>query len=357
MGGSPLPTQAQRHNEKSGVALQQMEDSAQIGSFHYADHYDVSITRVGTILAELIPFYYDTARDTSVRQADDAPAIIRINDTRTGHGPDGQPLPHVATNKAAGFPAHVAADKGDHDITISVAPAMASAREASSAFADTIITNPQVLQAVGPQKTAELIAAAIRLKDVGPIGDEMAEIIDPKPTGQDDPKQLAQQAAQMHQQLQDAGQKVQELGQVIQTKQVESASREKIAELEIASKEKMFQAELDDRKADRELKLAVAEEAAKVTRLNLFLEERARLGLASAAVTAQQSGQAHDVGVNLLDHQQALEAGQQNASIASAAADQGAANASAAADQGQAHALEQSQQAADLAPPPDHEAA
>ena len=341
MGGSPLPTQAQRHNEKSGVALKQMEDSAQTGSFHFVDHYDESVTRVGQLLVELIPHYYDTARETSVRQPDDTSTLVRINDPRTTDA-QGQPLPHLATNKKAGYPAHITIPPdADHDVTLSVGPAMASEREASSAFADTIIGSAQILQAVGPQKTAELVAAAIRLKNVGPIGDEMAEIIAPKANGDSDPKQLAQQAAQMHQQLQAAGQKVQELGQIIATKQVESASREKIAVLEIASKERLFRAELDDRKADRELKLATAEEAAKVTRLDLFLEERARLGLASADVAAQARDQAHEVGINALDHAQSLEAGQQGATIAAAAA-----------DQGQAHALEAGQQAADLAPEP-----
>jgi hypothetical protein len=331
MGGSPLPTQAQRHNDKSGVALKQMEESAQTGSFHYADHYDESVTRAGAILDELIPFYYDTARETSVRAPNDDASMVRINDPAATQ--DGQP-------------AHLDATLGDHDVTISVGPAMASEREASSAFADMIVGNAQILQIVGPQKAAALMGAAIRLKNVGPIGDEMAEIIAPKPHGDQDPKQLAQLQQQLQQQLQEAHAKLQEAGQIIATKQVESKSREAIAAAQIASKERLFQLELDDRKADREVKLAVAEEAAKVTRMDLFLEERARLGLQAADVASQQADHAHEVGINALDHQQQLEAGQQ-----------AAAHAAVAADQGQAHTLEVGQQAADLAPQPEDDAA
>jgi hypothetical protein len=82
IGASPLPTQAQRHNEKSGVALKQMEDSAQKGSFHFIDHFDAALTRTGQILDELIPHYYDAARDVTVRKPDDQPAVMRINDPR-----------------------------------------------------------------------------------------------------------------------------------------------------------------------------------------------------------------------------------------------------------------------------------
>jgi hypothetical protein len=39
MGITPLPTPAQRANQKSGVAFERIEKSERIGSFHFAAHY------------------------------------------------------------------------------------------------------------------------------------------------------------------------------------------------------------------------------------------------------------------------------------------------------------------------------
>jgi hypothetical protein len=55
MGISPLPTSAQRKNEKSGIALKEMARSEAQGSFHFVDAYEMAITRTGAILEELIP--------------------------------------------------------------------------------------------------------------------------------------------------------------------------------------------------------------------------------------------------------------------------------------------------------------
>ncbi len=81
----------------------------------------------------------------------------------------------------------------------------------------------------------------------------------------------------------------------------------------------------------------MAELGAKVDRLGLFLEERARLGVEEQA----HADRAHDVGMAALDHQATL-----------AQAQQQHAHALDAADQGQTHALEGAQQAAELQPAP-----
>lgn len=186
IGSSPLPTQAQRHNEKSGKALQQIEDTAQKGSFHFVDHFDAAVTRTGQILVEWIPFYYDAAREVTVRQADDQPTQVSINDP---------------TNQDA-----VSAVDGMHDVTVSVGPRQISAREAASDFADTVLTSGLV-QMLPPPVQPQIIALAFRLKDVGPIGDEMADLIAPKPDAEPNPQELQQlqgNVQQLQQQLQQA---------------------------------------------------------------------------------------------------------------------------------------------------------
>ena len=318
MAISPLPSQAQRHNEKSGVALRQIEESGQKGTFHFVDHYDDAITRTGQILDELIPHYYDTARDTSIRKPDDSVSMVRINDPNAPQ--DGKTKP-IETNV------------GDHDVTISVGPAMASEREASSAFADVIVSSPEIAQVVGPQKMAKLIGLSIKLKGLGPIGDEMAEVIDPQPK-EGDPQQAQQQLQQMQQQMEQMQQALQKAGQLIQTKQAEHESREKISAADFASRERIAALEIasKDRNAalDREVKLAVAELSDKGQQTQLFLEERARLGAREDEASAQALEHRHEAEMARMGHEQSLEDG----------------------EQGQAYALEQGQQTADLTSEP-----
>ena len=67
--------------------------------------------------------------------------------------------------------------------------------------------NPQLvtLALQSPQSTsAKLLAQAIRLKDLGPVGDAMADTIDPPQDGPPIPPQVQQAVQQMQQKLQQA---------------------------------------------------------------------------------------------------------------------------------------------------------
>lgn len=289
IGASPLPTQAQRRNEKSGIALQKMDESAQKGSFHFVDHFDDALIRTGQILEDLIPHYYDAPRDVTVRQPDDQPAVIRINDPE--------------------HPQNVPTD-GDHDVTISVGPRQESEREAASDFADTIIGSP-LIQMMPPPMALKIIALAVRLKAVGPVGDEIADTISPpeKEGAQQGP--TPEQAAQMQAQIQELTAKLQEAAQTIEADKVKAQATLDKAHIDADSREKIAAAQLEAKRAENETKLAVAELGAKIERLALFLEERARLG-----VQAQQAGEAalgrqHEVGMAGLSAEQQAQAAAQ----------------------------------------------
>jgi hypothetical protein len=240
MGTSPLPTQAQKRNEKSGVALQRMEDSAQRGSYHFIDHYDAAITRTGAILDELIPFYYDTARDVTVRKPDDSPEVLRINDPAKQDSPD--------------------ATAGTHDVTISVGPAYQSQREAAEDFADTLIASP-VMQMLGPD-ARKLFGLAVKLKNVGPLGDEMADIISPPQAKEGEPP-TPEQVQAMQQQMQQMQQQLQQAAQFIETEQAKQQAVIQKAQIE----------------AERDLKLA---------------EMQGQIDIQLAVIGAQQKAKAAD---------------------------------------------------------------
>jgi hypothetical protein len=334
IGASPLPTQAQRHNEKSGVALKQIEDTAQKGSFHFVDHYDEAIARTGDILNENIGFFYDTARETSIRTKNDDPAVVRINDPQQADA-QGQPLPHVQANQDAGLESHIPVETGDHDVTISVGPRQDSEREASSDFADTLLGS-KAMEFVAPPQRAKLLAATVKLKNLGPIGDEIAEILDPQ--DKSDPAQAMQQLQALHGQMQEMGQALQQLTMEKHAKVLELKSREQIAEADRLQR-------ADDAQKDRALKLAIAHiSASKDSDDSARESQEERLALGTElAVDAAKTGAEHaqEIRMAQLAHRQGLEAG-------AAAHDQNL-EAGAAGHQQQ---LEQGAQAAALAPEP-----
>src|SRR5208337_4678553 len=58
-GGSDLPTAAQRVNEKSGVALKEIEANEDRGTFHFIDNYNFSLEHGGRVLDAWFPYVYD----------------------------------------------------------------------------------------------------------------------------------------------------------------------------------------------------------------------------------------------------------------------------------------------------------
>jgi hypothetical protein len=261
MGTSPLPTEAQRVNQKSGKALDRIEASGQKGSYHFVDHLDGMITRVGVLLDELLPFYDDTMGEVTIRKPDDQAAQQRINDP---NDPDA---------------VMVSADQ-QHDITISVGPYAADEREASSEFADTIITNPQLAQTVGPEKFAKMTALAIRLKGVGPIGDEMADIIDPEPPQAGAPP-TPEQVQSLQAELQAAQQQLQQAGMALETEQAKQAATVESARLKAEADAAKAQADVDVKleiariESETELEKVRLQEATKLEVAELTLRGKA----------------------------------------------------------------------------------
>jgi len=68
MGISPLPTAAQRTNEKSGIAIERIQDQEALGSYHFTTGYERAIERAGRIIESWIPAIYDNKREMGLRQ-------------------------------------------------------------------------------------------------------------------------------------------------------------------------------------------------------------------------------------------------------------------------------------------------
>lgn len=296
MGITPLPTAAQRQNEKSGVALDKIQSQQAIGSFHFTDNFDRAIENAGRQINELITLVMDTPRQVGVRNPDDSHSLMPI-------APGGQ-MPQQVTSEQPVDPKDAFdPQKGDFDVTISTGMSYQSQRAEASDFVDTLLSELPNLP-IAPQAKATLLAKAITLKDIGPIGDEMAKIIDPQGDGEPIPPQAQQMIAHLQQQLQETGQAAQQLAQEKQGKMWETQG--KLQQIAAQSQADMA---LEDKKLLAQITIA---------EINTKAQNEADREADRRALEAQFHDQAHDVALQAQGAQQQQEAQQQDAENQSA---------------------------------------
>ena len=300
MGISPLPTAAQRNNEKSGVALQRIQTAEQIGSFHFVDGYERALQRAGRIIDSWIPVVYDTERAEPIRKPDDTHQMVRLNSVDER----GQQQHHI--------------DEGKHNVTISVGPATESQRQAAEAFLDTLAANlPILMQLLGPDRAAKILALSIQMKQLGPKGDQISEIISPSNApGANLPPQVQAMLGQAQQQNQQAQIVIQQLQAELQklTQEKEGKVVEGEYKLQLEKLKGEFQVQLEKLKIE-------AEVAAAAAKTNIQAgAEGARM---AADIYAKLHDQVHEASMAAADqaHERTMQAGDQ-AHEASLQADQ-----------------------------------
>jgi hypothetical protein len=226
MGISPLPTAAQRANEKSGVAIERIQSQQNLGAFHFSDNFDRALMYAGRVIESWIPATYDTERDIAIRHPDDSHQIVRINTP--------EPYLDPKTNQAQ----HFTTEEGDHDIAVSTGPSYESQREEAADFLNTLIQNLKGLP-VPPPQASELLSLAIRMRQLGPLGEQMADIVSPKQQGQVPPEaqaaiaQAQQQNQALYAYIQKLQQELQKLQLEKQAKVLDNQARMNIARMQI----------------------------------------------------------------------------------------------------------------------------
>lgn len=306
MGSNFLPTQAQRRNEKSGIALDKMDQSAAKGTYHFVDSYKGMIRQVAVNVEDVTDKIHDYTGDVGVIKADGTAESIRIND------PDDPKS--VST-------------KGDYLVTVSDGPSSDSEREAAATFTDTIVGNLQTVAAVsGQHSAAKVLGHSIRMRpELGAMGQQLADIIDPPQPGKDG-KPVPPEIQAMMGQLQQKDQQLQQAAKAIESKQVEAEAQFKLETMKVekqsALQVHLKQMELDDRAKDRAAKIEVARITAAKQSADLAaeaMEERLALGHEAdqAAFDRQhdvqmaQFSQTAAADQSAQDHGEALEAGDQ----------------------------------------------
>ena len=316
MGIAPLPTAAQAQNQKSGIALERISTQEAIGAFHFTDNFSRFLENYGRQTNELI---------TKLAELDSLPKEIlgkdqKDEDINLKIAPRSASSEHL--DEADQFFAH----RGQFEVTVSEGPAYLSQREEASEFADLLLQTAPSL-GVPPQIIQHLLAIAVKLKNIGTYGDEIADLLAPP-----DPNKLSPQAqailAQSQGQIQALTQELQKLQLEKLGKVTEMHGKANLAAMDHASQ----MAEADK---DRETKLAVAEVMTKAQNLNERMS-------AVEDLMKQWHQQAHDI---------AMQAHQQDHENNQLAAQAQVASAQSSQEHGQAQ--EQQVTAAALQPPPE----
>ena len=333
MGITPLPTAAQRDNEKSGVALEKINTQESVGSFHFKDNYTGGfLHNMGWQINELIKPIMDTQREAPAVKPDGTFSAMQVVGD-TSHPADDQ----GAYNVIGLDEDHFHTGQGNYGVTISDGPGHQSEREAQSAFVDKILEEWQGL-GVPPGVANKVLAKAIRMKDLGPVGDDIADLLDPP-----DPSNLPPQAQAVIANMQ--GQ-MQQLSQENAALHADRAGRvlEQQTKVHVEMLKGQHQEVLQNIKSV--VDILKAEMAAKSRSTDAIAEADADqvkqvLGM-HADADQQHRDQAHDVAMATMQHGQAKEMADKQAALGLV---QGGVQ--------HAQSKDLAQQQADLTPPPD----
>lgn len=239
MGTSPLPTQAQKQNEKSKIALEFIANQQNIGSFHFIDGYERAVARIGRIVDSWIPSTYDTEREMWLQMRDETRRRVKLN----------TPEPYPNEDNPEEMEHYPIGEKGEdqkHNVTISAGPSAASQREVVERFVDLLVGELDNLP-LSPQQKAKILAIAIQMKELGPKGDEIANIISPDDKGAPSP-QIQALTSQFQEQMKALNAYAKSLEE--ENGKLTFEKQAKIVDNEFAQKREQFKAEVDLAKAE-----------------------------------------------------------------------------------------------------------
>lgn len=338
MAMSFLPTEAQKQNEKSGVALDKIRESGQRGSFHFSDHYNGMIRRLAELGEDLMDKGVITSsREVTVIEADGTSKTVNVVVM-----PDGQEAPELGENDYS--------VKGDHAVTISVGPQEESSRTATNELLGELSVSKEFLTIAGPQDARKVVAMALRARNGGPQVDKIADILDPpsqNPAGeQGENPEVARVKQQAEQMLQQASEKIEEQGKIIEADQIKSQAELQKAQMqgqidlkkaEMAEATKLRIAEMqltgkvEDRDKQVEGAIVLQQMKADLEKLKLHVEvleaeKDRRLDVAKAQHQARhdaamaERGHEHDLESSAVGHEHTMESQSQSEDAAERAA-------------------------------------
>ena len=209
-----------RSNETSGIAIRQRQSEGDTANFHYIDNLATSITHETRQLIDLIPKIYDRpGRVARIIGEDGAEQKVQLN----------------APYQEQGVTKMYDLNAGRYDVAIDIGPSYKTKRQEA---VESMLGFAQVAPGLVPLY-ADLFAQAMDW----PLARKIAERVRPPnlpPEGEQQiPPQVMAQMQQMKQENEQLTQALNEASRVIESKQVETQWRERIAAAEIESAERI----------------------------------------------------------------------------------------------------------------------
>jgi hypothetical protein len=207
-----------RSNETSGVAINRRQRQSALSNFHFIDNLSRAHRTGGRIIAEVVPVIMDTARIVRIIGEDEQPRIIRVNE--------------LWKDPETGKTHNYNLTTGKYDVTVTTGPGYTTKRQESfelltqmaQAYPQLVAIGGDVIFENSDIPGADRIAKRIKKQIPQELLDDDEKAQDGQKPGQPSPAEISQ-IMQQHDLL---TQQVTQLQQVIDSKQVEIDSRERI---------------------------------------------------------------------------------------------------------------------------------
>lgn len=312
--------------DESGKAILARQKQGELTNVNFIDNFGRALWHAARVYLDLIPKVFDTERVIHIMGADDQRKQVIINTEFIQRG-----APRIFDVRL-----------GRYSITMALGPSYQNRRqEAVASMLQLVKGAPQLIPIIGDLMVGEMDwpvsrQIAERLKKMLP-----PQLQDHAEDGEDIPPQAQAKIAQMQAELEALKQVAQSMGKVIETKQIEIAGKKDVTQMTLA-------AQAEEGAKDREVKLAVAELGAKIDRMALFFEERARLGAQEHDTAVRGADARHEQELADTTHRQTMEQQQSKAQVSTdgklAEGEQKHGHALVQGEQGHRQTLEQQQQ-------------
>jgi Phage P22-like portal protein len=278
-----------RSNETSGVAIEKRQRESDVSNFHFLDNLTRAQTRLGRMIARLIPKIYDTAREVRVLGEDEEQKIVKVNQLFLDE---------------KGKARHYQLDAGRYDIVADTQPLYTTQRlQAFNMMTQFAQAYPPLLQIGG-----DIVFRNSDMPGAVELSKRFKKALPPGLAAEDDegpakiPPQVQQQMQALGQQHDQLVATVNQLTEEIKTKALEMQSRERIAAAEMKSREAQTAmaeetkraiaiAQLNSREGVALLESQLAELDSKYGRLHDLMMQGQEAANQAATARAQQSHQ------------------------------------------------------------------
>jgi hypothetical protein len=277
--------------DTAGIAIQKRQKESDVANFHFSDNEARTRKHLGRILLELIPIIDKGPREVPTRTEEGKVKLVKVN-TAYRDDKTGKMMVHNLS-------------QGNYEPAISTGPSYTSARQqANDAYAQIAASDKNFMTIAG-----DLYFRTSDMPGADAIADRYEKMLPPQlkpapPPGEAQMQQQAQALQQLSAQHQQLLAQVHSMATIIEQKQVEAASREKIAEMheatklaiaEITAKSQTMERQQADRLADLETRNAMLDRAHEHALATLEGQRDAQ---------GQQADQQHQIGMQQAAQQQ-----------------------------------------------------